>query len=50
VESVRPRGRLKKSWREVVVVGKDCRIQQLHKEDAIADAIASLLKVVNGES
>jgi len=33
VEGVRPRGRPKKTWTEVIE--KDCRIQQLCKEDAV---------------
>jgi len=42
VEGVRPRGRLQKTWREVVE--KDCRTQQLNKEDAMD---RSKRKVIN---
>jgi len=33
MEGVRPRGRLKKTWIEVVE--KDCQIRQLLEEDAV---------------
>ena len=33
VEGARPRGRPKKTWREIV--GKDCQARKLNKEDAM---------------
>ena len=31
----RPRGRPKRTWREVVVVRKDCQARNLNREDAM---------------
>jgi len=33
VEGARPRGRLKKTWREIVE--KDCQARKLNREDAV---------------
>jgi len=33
VEGAKPRGRLKKTWREIVE--KDCQARKLNREDAI---------------
>jgi len=33
VEGVRPRGRPKKTWREIVE--KDCQVRELNREDAV---------------
>jgi len=35
VESARPRGKPKKTWKEIVVVEKDCQARELNREDTV---------------